>query len=203
MSEDLPSGMSEDDVELPDGYTLDDVIEFESDVEAFVDAGEGYRQPFNPQNGRMYETIDPGCTDYDSVRVVGGLQVNCAYDDCDGHTTVMVEGEVSRTCGECKSPMMGRGQFSDTQQHRRSDRSTIQSRTESMRDEFAREMKRLTDAGVTTAQAIDVLMCGLGEIAYEEWAEARGVSQEAVKRNIYRASTEMGESITYSTRGGR
>lgn len=82
-----------------------------------------------------------------------------------------------------------------------SQRSEIASRTANLRDEFSGEMKRLTDAGAGTVAAMDFLMCSVGEVPYEEWAEARGVSQEAVRRNMKRVAQSLGETVEFKTRG--
>ena len=99
-------------VTLPEGVDEEDV-EIVSDVKAIdkTNPDPYEHKPFNPQNGRYYNEHDPGCANYDSTRVVGGLQVNCAYEDCGGSTTIVVEDEVNESCDECGEGKMGRKQF--------------------------------------------------------------------------------------------
>lgn len=200
MSEEspIPDDVDRDSIVLPEGYDLDDIVEWDSEVEAWL-AG-SYPKAFNPQNGRMYELQDPGHTDHNHLHVIGGLRVNCAYADCDGFTTVTVEGTVDATCEECGERSMGREQFSSANQQARERHSNISSRTKNLRDDLAQEMKRLTDAGVSSQPAMDYLMCSIGEIPYQEWAEARGVKPESVKRNMQRVAQTIGGTVTYKTR---
>lgn len=188
-----------DDIAVPDGVSEDDV-RIESEVLGYVDPGilGEYERPFNPQNGRLYEERDPGCADYDAVEVSGGLEVNCAYEDCGGFRDFMVYGEVNRSCPECGEPKMGRAQFSEGSKKHRSNRNTIAARTDELRDEFASEMKRLTEAGVGPVAATDYLMCSVGETGTREWAKARGVQERTVRRHMKEVANALGETVKYN-----
>lgn len=204
MPEELPQGLTEDELTLPNGVSLDEVS-FESDVEAFAERtneyGEEYSSPFNPKNGRWYEESDPGCASYNNTTVAGGLTVNCAYSDCGGRTTIEVQDTVRGSCPECGEGKMGRHQFSDGLRRKRKWQNDIHSRTKTLFDEYSKEMNRLTEAGAGPVAAMDYIMCSVAEIPYEEWAEARGVNKSTVKQNIKRVANALGERVTYKTRG--
>lgn len=93
---------------------------------------------------------------------------------------------------------MGRQQFTRDEKQRRSDRSHVASRIGELRGEFAREMERLTDAGVGTAAAMDYLMCSVGDTSAAEWATARDVQEETVRRNLKRVARALGETVQYT-----
>lgn len=208
----LPDSLSDDELQLPDSVDLPDV-EFINRYKAYDTSvtdthGRQSGSWFNPLNGRYYKDDQAFCS-VDSTSVVGGLDVNCAYADCNGHTTVEVGNTVQKTCSECGEKQMGRWQWGsdntgsdntgsdNTKPERHERHGEIAEQTTEFRDEMATEMARLTDAGAGTVPALDYLMCSIGEIPYQEWAEARGVKEQTVKQNMNRVAESIGEQVTY------
>lgn len=198
--------MMTDDMTLPDGVDPDDVEKSDDhpDVLAYdvSQPGPSHRdgKPFNPQNGRWYfdESTGYGVFDFDQLKSAIGYEMDCAYEDCDGHADGQVDVEIpSDGCPDCGAPMMGRGQFSKDSKRRRGRRSSLSSRAGGLSDEFAEEMKELTEAGVTPTQALDYLMCHVAEVSASEWAEARGVSESQIRTILNKVATETGENFEY------
>lgn len=190
----LPEGVDPDDVEFDDEWP--EAVAYDTGVEFYPQDGR-----FNPQNGRWYRNEDGyDVFRYNRVSTRVGHEVHCAYRDCDGRDTVETEMEIpeSYKCSSCGAARMGRAQFTRESQRRYNDRQHIASRTRELRDEFAREMKRLTDAGVGPAAAMDYLMCSVGDTRASEWAEARGVETRSVKANMKRVANALGETVRWT-----
>ena len=109
--------MNIEDAVLPDSIDASDVVEIESSAVARAqrydeDHGRwddnGVRD-FNPQNGRWYETDMVGARK--NTRVVSSVEVECAYDDCNGRHESHVYGTIRQSCPECGASKMGREQF--------------------------------------------------------------------------------------------
>lgn len=190
-------------VALPEGVDFENV-NFDEDHPEFVayqiktnEWDEEYGVPFNPQNGRWYS--DDPLFPFDSLHTVVGHECDCAYDDCDGWRTVEQRMDVpNMDCPECGEPKMGRAQFSRESKQRRSDQSSIRSEVDRRGDEFAREMQRLTEAGVGPTAAMDYLMCSVGDTSARAWADARDVKERTVKQNMKRVANALGETVRYN-----
>lgn len=195
----LPEGVDPADVTFDD--THGEVLAYDTsqEIEEYPGEYRQYDKPFDPRNGRWYDLGDIYPSDYQDTSIAGGLQADCAYEDCSGFTTVEVSAEIGQKCSDCGAPMMGRAQFSRDNERRRANRAHVAGRINELREEFAREMKRLTDAGVGPAAAMDYLMCSVGDSRTSEWARARGVKERAVKRNMKRVANALGETVEYST----
>lgn len=188
----LPDGVDPADVEFSDEYP--DALAFDTSVDDHYDWGR-----FDPRNGRRYRT-SPGYDTFpfDSAVTAVGHEIHCVYQDCDGQSTAEAQIEYTGPCPECGAGLMGREQFTRESRKRRSDRRAIETRTRELRDEFSREMARLTDADVGAISAMDYLMCSVGDIPAGEWAEARGIDEPSVRRNMSRTANKLGETVTFS-----
>lgn len=156
-------------------------------------------EAFNPQNGRWYVSdFESPLVDYFRLTAKVGHELDCAYSDCDGKTTIMFEQEIpDKDCPSCGASRFGRGQFNTRGAKQRHDR--ISKRIDDLKNDFSKEMKRVTDAGVGPVSAMDYLMCSVGDVSLEEWANARGVSKYTVKGNLKNVVDEIDEEkITYN-----
>lgn len=203
--EEVDKPLREDEIVIPEGYDYGDVRFDDKHPEVLGiittgtnEWGEANEKKFNPQNGRWYD-YDP-YPDIDRTSIAGGLETNCAYEDCSGTDSVQVEGDIKRPCPDCGEPLMGRKQFQSSSKRKRSNRSHIASKTKELGDEFAAEMKRLKDHGVGTVPAMDYLMCSVGDTTIDEWAEARGVQKYTVRVNMREVAQKVGEEVTFSVK---
>lgn len=193
--------MEKDEITLPDGVEQDDVQMDDSTPEAvaYVERedqwDEAYLKPFNPENGRWYDTR--ALPNFDSLRVGGELTVDCAYEDCRGEGGEEVSASIDCHCPDCGAPAMGRKQFSKESINEKRRRGRLNNRISNLSDDFAVEMSRLKDAGVGTVPAMDYLMCSVGEVSLVEWAESRGVSEDTVKWNMKQVANALGETVRY------